>query len=107
MQVAAVMTGDTDLHRRPQYGARLTGIAVALAEVDPVRAKALGKRDAVIDDEGGVGIGADALKRFGEPRQLMFFHAFDAQLERRDGPGRKCRLSRSGKPPPTSWGLIR
>ena len=54
--------------------------------VDP-----LGQADAVVDDEGDVGVGADALQRLGEPRQLMLVDIFHPQLERRDRPaGQRC-----------------
>ena len=63
----------------------------------PVGAEPLGQRDAVIDDERGVGVGADPLQRLGQPRQRMLVDALDAQLERRDRPGRQRRLQQVGK----------
>ena len=101
------MAGHADLHRGPEHGAGFPRVAVALAEMDPVGAEPLGQRHAVVDDEGGIGVGADPLQRFGEPRQLMLVEILDAQLERRDRPGASAALSRSGKLPPTSCGLIR
>ena len=58
-------------------------IAVPLPQVHPVRAEPLGQAHVVIDDEGDVGIGADALERFGQARQLMLADILDPQLEGR------------------------
>ena len=68
-----------------------------LAEMDAVGAEPLRQRDAVVDDERDVGVGADALQRLGEPRQLVLVDVLDPQLERRDRPARSAALSRSGK----------
>ncbi len=46
-----------------------------------VRAEPLGQRHAVVDDEGDVGVGAQALQRLGQPRQLMLGDVLDPQLE--------------------------
>ena len=83
--MAAVVAGLADLRRRAEQRARLADVAVALAEVDAVGTEPLGKRHAVVDDERHVRIGADALQRLGEPRELMLVDVLDAQLEgRRD-----------------------
>ena len=72
-----------------------------------VGAQPLGQRDAVVDDERDVGVGADPLQRLGQPRELMLVDVFYPELERRDRPARSAALSRSGNAPPTSCGLIR
>ena len=84
------MAGHADLHRRAQASARASrGVAVALAEMHAVGAEPLGQADAVVDDERDVGVGADALQRLGQPRQLVLVDVLDAQLERRDRPARE------------------
>ena len=85
------MAGLADLRDGPEQRARLADVAVGLAEMDAVGAEPLGQRHAVVDDEGDVGVGADALQRLGEPRQLMLATsltrswnaAADARLQRR------------------------
>ena len=55
-----------------------------------VGAEPLRERHAVVDDERHVSVGADALQRLGEPRQLVLVHVLDPQLER----GGDARLQR-------------
>ena len=86
-EMAAVVAGLADLRRRAEQRARLADVAVALAQVDAVGAEPLGQLHAVIDDERDIGIGADALQRLGEPRQLMLVDVLHAQLERRRDAG--------------------
>ena len=105
--MAAVVAGAADLRAGTEQRPRLADVAVALAEVHAVGAEALGQRHAVVDDEGDVGIGADALKRLGESRQLMLVDVLHAQLEAAAMPGSSAAFNRSGKAPPTSCGLIR
>ena len=62
-----------------------------------VRAEPLGQRHAVVDDEGDVGVGADALQRLGEPRQLMLVDVLHAQLEGRGDARLQRRLQAIGK----------
>ena len=81
----------------PEQRARLARVAVALAEMDAVGAEPLGQADAVVDDEGDVGVGADPLQRLGQPRQLMLVDVLDPQLERRDRPARQRRLQPVGE----------
>ena len=80
-EVAAVVTGLADLGGRSQHGPRLLDIAVALSEVDAVRAEAPCKRDAVVDDERNVRVSADRLKRLCQACELMLVDVFDAKLE--------------------------
>ncbi len=82
--MAAVVAGHSDLRLRSEQRPRLPNIAVLLAKVNAVGAKALGQLHAVVDDEGNARIGADALQRLGQPRKLMFGHVFHAQLEGSD-----------------------
>jgi hypothetical protein len=82
--MAAVVTGSADLRAGPEQRPRFAHVAVRLAEMHPVRADPLGQSHAVVDDECDVGVGADALKRLGQPSELMLAHVLDAQLERRD-----------------------
>src|SRR3569623_691134 len=86
-EVAAVVTGHADLRLGAENRTRLARIAVVLAEMDTVRAEALGQRDAVVDDERHLAVGADALQRLGERRGLVLADVLDAELERRDRPG--------------------
>ena len=65
-----------------------------LAEVNAVGAEPLGQRHAVVDDEGDVRVGADALQRLGEPRELMLGDVLHPQLERRGD----ARLERGLQP---------
>ena len=60
-QMAAVVTGHADLRGRTEHIARLARVAVVLAEMDAVRTETLGQRDAVVDDEGDLAIGAEPL----------------------------------------------
>jgi len=62
--------------------------------MDSVGPEALGERDAVVDDEGDVRIGANPLQRLGELGKLMFVDSLDPQLKR----GRKPRLERRLQP---------
>ena len=78
----------------PEQRPRLADVAVALAEMDAVGAEPLGERHAVVDDERDVGVGADALQRLGEARQLMLVDILDPQLEG----GRDARLERGLQP---------
>ena len=80
-EVAAVVAGAADLRVGAEDRAGLLDVPVRLAEVNPVGAEPLGQRDAVVDDEGDVRVGADALQRLGEARQLMVFDVLDAKLE--------------------------
>ena len=91
----------------PEQRPRLANVAVALAEMDAVGAEPLGQRHAVVDDERDVRVGADALQRLGEPRQLVLVDVLHAQLERGGDARLKRRLQAIGKAPPTSCGLIR
>ena len=91
----------------PEDRARLARIAVGLAEMDPVGVEPLGQADAVVDDEGDVGVGADPLQRLGQPRQLMLSTPFTRSWNAATGPPASAAFSRSGKSPPTSCGLIR
>ena len=91
----------------PEQRPRLADVAVALAEVHAVGAEPLGQRHAVVDDEGDVRVGADALQRLGEPRQLMLVHVLDPKLECRGEARLERGLQAVGKAPPTSCGLIR
>jgi len=59
-----------------------------------VRAEAPGERHAVVDDEGDVRVGANALQGLRQPRELMLVDVLDPQLERR----RDARLQRRCEP---------
>src|SRR3569623_808500 len=93
-EVAAVVTGHADLRLGAENRTRLARIAVALAEMDTVRAEALGPRDAVVADERPLAVGADALPRLRERCGLVLGDILDAELERRDRPG----VERAGEP---------
>jgi hypothetical protein len=54
--------------------------------VQPLR-----QADTIIDDECHVGVRADPLQWFGQPRQLMLIHALHPKLERRDRPSGQSR----------------
>ena len=84
------MTGDTDLGRRTKQPARIADVPIILAKMHPIRADALRQRGAVVDDERDLPLGADRLKRFGEPRRLMLVDPFYPDLERRDRPPVEC-----------------
>jgi hypothetical protein len=94
--VSAIVAGPADLRRRSEQRPRFTDVAVALAEVDTVRAEPLGQRHAVVDDERDVRVGTDALERVGEPRQLILADLLHAELEG----GRDPRFERG---PKTVW----
>lgn len=86
------MAGPADLRRGPEHLPGLANVAIALAEMDSVGSEPPRKGDAVVDDEGGLRIGADALKRLGEERKLMLVFVLDAELERRRQPRLERRL---------------
>src|SRR5215217_3091134 len=81
--MAAVVAGPADLRAWSEQSSRLADIAIALPEMDSVGAEPLGQRHAVVNDERHLGVGADSLQRLGQPRELVFVHVLDAQLERR------------------------
>src|SRR6187455_1525649 len=85
----AIMTGLPDLRGRAEQRPRLPNVAVPLSEMDSVRAQPLGERDAVVDDEGNVRIGTDALQRLCKPSQLMLLDVLGAKLESRGKAGFK------------------
>lgn len=93
-QMAAVVTGPADLRRRAECGAGYAYISVALAEVNSAGGKPFGKRDAVVDDESDIGVGADALQRLGKPGKVMLLPVLDTKLEGR----RKTGLERRSQP---------
>ena len=49
--------------------------------MDAVGAEPFGQRHAVVDDEGDVGIGADALQRLGKPGERVLVDVLDPELE--------------------------
>jgi len=85
--VAAIVAGAPDLRRRPKERPRLADVAVTLPKVNAVGAEALRKADAVVDDEGDIRVRTNALKRLGEPRQIMLADILHAELESRCDPG--------------------
>ena len=93
------MAGPADLRGGAEQRPRLAHVAVTLAQMRPVGADPPGKRDRVVDDEGDLGIGADALQRLGEARERVFVHVFDAKLEGGGGPRLQRRLQSIGKDP--------
>ena len=82
-QMTAVMASDADLDLGAQQLARRLRIAIALPQMHAVRAEPLRQRDAVIDDESDVAVGAQPLQRFRRARDCIFVHALQPQLERR------------------------
>ena len=96
-QMAAVVARLADLRGWPEQRPRLADIAVALAEVHAVGAEPLGQAHAVVDDERDIRIGANALQRLSEPRQLMLVHVLHPQLECRGEARLKRRLQPVGK----------
>jgi hypothetical protein len=95
--VAAVVAGAADLCGGPEDCPGFANVAIALAEMDSVGAKPLCKRDAVVDDEGDVCVGANALQRFGETGELVLLDILDAKLERCGESGLERRLQPVGK----------
>ncbi len=106
-EMAAVVAGLADLRRRPEQGARLPNVAVGLAEVHAVGAEPFGQRHAVVDDERDLGLGANALQRLGETRELMLGTSLTRSWKAEATPGSSAAFKRSGNAPPTSCGLIR
>src|SRR5687767_3185312 len=97
--MAAVVAGPADLRRWSENFASVPDFAVLLPQVHPVRAKALGQTDAVVDDEGGLVVRADALQRLGQTGEFMCVDIFHTQLERRDRSCGQCRLQAVGEFP--------
>jgi hypothetical protein len=62
--------------------------------MDAVGAEAPRQIHVVIDEEGDVALGAQALKRLGEPGRFVLVDALDAELECGDRPG----VERLGEP---------
>ena len=52
-----------------------------------IRTQSLGQADAVVDDEGYLTIGTDALERLCQLGGRMLIHVLHAELKGRDGPG--------------------
>ena len=88
------MAGDADLRLAPERIARFFHAAVGLAEMDPVGAQPLGQRDAVVDDEAAIAIGADPPQRLGERRGGVIVEPLHAELERGD----LSAVERAGEP---------
>jgi len=65
--MATVVAGLADLRRWAEQSPRPFYVAIALAEMHAVRAEPLRQRNAVVEDERDIGIGANPLQRFGEP----------------------------------------
>jgi hypothetical protein len=97
--MAAVMAGPADLGTRAEQRTRFANAAVTLPEMHTVGAEPFGQRHAVVDDEGDVRVGADALQRLGEPRQFVLRNVLDPQLERGCDPWSERRPQPIGKRP--------
>ena len=82
-EMAAVVAGFANLGGGTKQCPAPPHVAVVLPEVDAVRAEALGKGHAVVDDERDCGIGTDPLQRRCEPRDLVLPYVLHSQLERR------------------------
>src|SRR6185369_11048638 len=91
-EMAAVVAGPPDLGARPEQRPSLAKVAIRLADMNAVRAETLRQLHAVVDDEGDLGIGADALKRLSKACQLMLVEVLYAQLEGRRDPWFQRRL---------------
>ena len=97
------MTGDTDLHRRPQQRPRLTRIAIPLPQMHAIRPQPLCKGGAVIDDEGAVVIGTEPLQRLGRTRDGMIVQPLETELKCRHGAAIERRLQRLRKRSIEHW----
>ena len=65
------MAGDADLHLWAEDFAGLPRIAIALPQMHTVGAEPLRQRDAVVDDEGDVAIGAERLRSAVEAKPIV------------------------------------
>ncbi len=64
-----------------------------------VSVEPLGERHAVVDDEGNIGVGADALQRLGQAGKLVLGDILHAELESRRDARLKRGLEAIGKGP--------
>src|SRR5690606_13562684 len=91
-EMPAIMAGDADLRGRPQNVPRLTRIAIPLSQMHTIGAEALGERDAVIDDEGDIALGAELLQRRSQARDAVLVESLEAQLKGGDRATVECGL---------------
>jgi hypothetical protein len=79
--MTAVVTCLADLRLWAEQRARFAHVAVLLAKMNAIRAQSPRKSHAVVDDEGDIRVGADALERLGEPSERVLLHLLHPKLE--------------------------
>lgn len=98
-QMAAGVTRHANLGVGAQDAARVDRVAVALPQMHAVGFQPFCEPNIVIDDERDVMVSADVLQGSREPGGFVLVDAFDAKLERRDGPSFQCSAQLVGKVP--------
>jgi hypothetical protein len=93
-EVTAIMAGNANLRLTAQNLARLTRIAIILAQMHAIRTQTLGERNAVIDDEGNVALGTNHLQRLCRARNGVIVQPLQPQLKGRNRP----RIQRGFQP---------
>ena len=87
-QVAAVVASDPYLRIAAQFLARFRRIVIFLPQMDTIRLDPLGKRYAVIDDEGYIMPRADFLQRHRQASGFMLVNILHPKLKGSDRSGR-------------------